>query len=83
MTKCEICKEVTDKNEINACPCGKKICDECNDRSIYTDENCCKECAEELRKSWRECPSHEWDEPYENDDGDMISECKKCSMPFL
>lgn len=78
--KCAICHETTKASELAECPCGKKVCDQCQDM-MYTDEVCCKQCADEIRAAWEACPEHEFDAPYENEDGDMIKQCKHCDFP--
>lgn len=72
---CEICREEVSDAE---CPCGKMVCGGCQDYWIFTDEVCCQTCADEIRKSWEDCPQHDYEEPYENEDGVLIEQCRHC-----
>lgn len=75
--KCAFCDET---DELGVCPCGREVCFT-HQEPIYCDEICCTQCAIELKEQWSDCPKHELDEPYENEDGDLIAECKHCSHP--
>lgn len=78
--RCDICGNEVAKQE---CPCGKRVCDECADFYMYSDENCCKSCAADIRQIWKDCPEHKFGESEENEDGHMIEQCERCAYPQL
>lgn len=79
--RCQVCGDVT--ADMSWCPCGKHICEECTDRMVYSDQEVCNPCGNAIRKGWRECPKHEFKQPYENEDGDIIEECVYCEYPRI
>ena len=83
LRKCSICKVTHNADDLDGCPCGFKVCDECQDYGIYADEVCCKRCAAEIRKAWAECKRHKFDKPYENEDGVRVKECQHCGLPRI